>query len=192
MKRRNIALIGFRTTGKSVTGKILAKRLGRIFVDMDDVLVATLGQDIDGWVRSHGWESFRKAESELLKTLSLRENLVVATGGGVILKGDNRQILKESFDVVWLQAPPHTLYSRLLEDPKTRSQRPALTDLPMKEEIERLLHERSPLYSQAADLILDTDTCPPQEVASQIHEWSLGQGCGVGTDCIVPTLVGSS
>jgi len=171
MQKRNIALIGFRTTGKSLTGKVLAERLSRVFVDMDDMLVATLGQDIDAWVRSHGWESFREAESALIETLSSRENLVVATGGGGILEERQPKGLRKGFYVVWLQAAPETIYSRLIEDPKTPSNRPPLTDLPMKEEIERLLQERSPLYAETSDLILETDNCPAENLALRIQAW---------------------
>jgi shikimate kinase len=170
MKKRGIALIGFRTTGKSLTGSILAEQLAHVFVDMDDMLVASFGKDIDSWVGSHGWESFRKAESELLETLSKRENLVVATGGGVVLYERNRRTLRESFHVIWLRAAPETIYSRLISDPKTPANRPALTDLPLREEIERLLRDRSPLYAEAADLILETDKSSAEEVALQIRE----------------------
>lgn len=171
MKKRNIALIGFRTTGKSLTGKILATQLDSIFIDMDDLLVAAFGEGIDSWVRSHGWESFRKAESDLLGTLCCKEELVVATGGGIILDEKNREMLRQNFHVVWLQASPETIYSRLLRDPKTSSQRPPLTDLPIKEEIDRLLEDRYPLYAQTADLILESDNSPARELASRIKAW---------------------
>ena len=171
MNKRNIALIGFRTTGKSLTGKVLAARLERVFVDMDHELVASFGQDIDAWVRSHGWESFRKAESALLETLSSQQNLVVATGGGVILDERNRKALREKFCVIWLKAASQTVYSRLIKDPKTPSSRPPLTELPMKEEIERLLQDRSPLYAEASDLALDTDQGSVANLVLRIQEW---------------------
>lgn len=175
-KRLNIALVGFRATGKSTTGQVLAQKLNRTFVDMDEQLVASLGQQIREWVRSHGWESFREAESSLLETLAPREDLVVSTGGGVIIDPFNREILKSRFLVVWLQATAETVYSRLTRDPKSEAFRPALTHLPFKEEVEHLLSERSPWYRETADLILETDTLSPQECVEIIMEFFYKEG----------------
>lgn len=171
----NIALIGFRTTGKSLTGKILADQTGKTFVDMDEMLVHRLGQNIDAFVRSHGWDSFRKAESELLLDLSRHAGLVVATGGGIVLGKSNRDILRRSFFVVWLRASEETILSRLASDPKTVSQRPPLTQLPPAEEVARLLRERTPLYTEAAELSLETDSDPPEAISSIIHSRFAGR-----------------
>ena len=84
-EKTRIALIGFRASGKSLVGKLLAEELNLSFVDMDERLVASFGRGIDQWVQAHGWESFRQAESELLEELSREQGLVVATGGGVVL-----------------------------------------------------------------------------------------------------------
>ena len=75
MKKRNIALIGFRATGKSTVGKILAGDLGMIFIDTDSRLVSEAGLDIAAWVQRDGWEAFRNAEARLLDLLSSREGL---------------------------------------------------------------------------------------------------------------------
>jgi shikimate kinase len=152
MKERNIALIGFRATGKSAVGKPLAEKLGRVFIDMDLHLTACAGRDIACWVRMEGWASFRRAESELLAVLGSRENLVVATGGGVVLNPENRRVLKERFFTVWLKAGPETIYSRISADPLSPANRPALSDMSPQEEIRALLAERAPLYAEVADL----------------------------------------
>ncbi|NSW86072.1 MAG: shikimate kinase [Syntrophobacteraceae bacterium] len=157
LKDRNIALIGFRATGKSTVGKMLAHRLGLVFLDMDEHLVASFGRDIDCYVRSRGWEAFRDEESRLLAALASRRGMVVATGGGVVLDPANRRILKEHFFVVWLTASPDIIHARLVNDPGTASNRPALTALPLREEIEHLLRERSSLYRESADLVLSTE-----------------------------------
>ena len=170
-KNRSIALIGFRATGKSTVGQILAQELGRTFADMDERLVAVLGQDIQDWVRSHGWESFREAESDLLETLASVKEMVVSTGGGVIIRPSNREILRNRFLVVWLRASPETVHSRLTRDPKSEAFRPALTPLPLKEEIEHLLSERSPWYAETADLILETDVLSPRECVEIVLEF---------------------
>ena len=70
MRQRNIALIGFRATGKSTVGQILARKLGREFVDMDQRLTSEAGRDIATWVKQDGWDSFRRSESGLLGTIS--------------------------------------------------------------------------------------------------------------------------
>jgi len=157
MKERNIALIGFRATGKTAVGKILAQQLGRIFVDMDQYLTASAGREIACWVRLEGWESFRKAESELLETMNTRIGLVVATGGGVILAPENRRLLKDSFFSVWLEASAETIHSRIVSDPQSCSTRPPLSELPLQDEIRKLLSEREPFYRETADLGVNTE-----------------------------------
>jgi shikimate kinase len=169
-RKRNIALIGFRATGKSVIGRLLAQKHGRPFVDMDESLVNSFGEEILSWVQIHGWESFRKAESDLLNRLSLQTELIVATGGGVVISPDNRRTLRKGFFVIWLQASPETIHHRLTKDPKSESFRPPLTQLPLKEEIEQLLSQRRAWYQESADLILETDLLPPQALVERIEE----------------------
>ena len=169
MRKHSIALIGFRATGKSLIGRLLAEALGMELVDMDEELVARLGQDINTWVGKHGWESFREAESELLTALSRRKNLVLATGGGIVLRADNRKMLKDGFLVVWLKASPETIHSRLVLDPKTSSNRPPLTGLSLEEEIRRVSEERFPLYMETADLDLVTEERPLPDLVSVVQ-----------------------
>lgn len=171
MKKHGLALIGFRATGKSTVGRALARKLGWTFMDMDALLAESFGRDINAWVRLHGWESFREAEAKLLMTLSGRNEIVLSTGGGVILGDSNRETLKRNFDVVWLQASPQVIYSRLKDDPNTTGSRPALTNLPLREEIERTILERQPLYHDTADYVLDTDFSTPIELTDSIYAW---------------------
>jgi shikimate kinase len=168
MKVRNIALIGFRATGKSAVGRILAQKLGRIFIDMDQLLVTSAGREIDCWVRLEGWQSFRRAESELIEALAFRQRLVVATGGGVVMAPGNREALKRGFFTIWLKAEMETIRSRILADPASESNRPPLSELPMDEEIRSLLSEREPLYAEAADVGIDTEGKTPYEIAEEI------------------------
>lgn len=168
MKQRNIALIGFRATGKSTVGQILAQKLGWGFIDMDRRLVHYAGRDIAAWVKEHGWDSFRRAESGLLELIRLRESLVVATGGGVVLDPLNREALRKDFFTVWLKATHPTLCVRLNSDPESPLTRPALSCLPPDEEIEKMLSERDPLYSQVANITIDTEGKPPARIAEEI------------------------
>ncbi len=172
MRERNIALIGFRATGKSTVGKFLAEKLGRIFIDMDQHLIASAGREIACWVKLEGWDSFRHAESELLHTLVSREGLVVATGGGIVLDPENRRILDEHFFTVWLKASVETIYRRTNADPGSCDTRPPLSELPLREEIEKVLSERWPLYTGAADLEIDTELSTAEEIADRIVKFA--------------------
>jgi shikimate kinase len=163
-----IALIGFRATGKSLVGQLLARQLGWSFVDMDDQLVNALGMSIDAWVKLNGWESFRHQESLVLASLAQQNHLVVATGGGVILDGGNRALLQKEFHVVWLQADQQTILARILGDARTAAYRPPLTGLPLESEIETVLNERLPLYRETAHHCVEVDRLAPEEVMSSI------------------------
>ena len=167
-EKTGIALVGFRASGKSVVGKLLAKELNLSFVDMDERLVASFGQDIGQWVQAHGWASFREAESELLQQLSQEQGLIVATGGGVVLSAANRELLMHHFLVIWLKASPETTCLRMLDDPNTDTNRPALSSLPLREEIQQVLTERSAFYQETAYIILETDTALPEKLVSEI------------------------
>lgn len=168
-EKSNIALIGFRASGKSLVGRLLARELNLSFVDMDERLVATFGKSIDQWVRSEGWGPFRNAESELLEQLAQQQGLVVATGGGVIVNTRNRHLLKEHFLVIWLKASPETTYERMLSDPNTRASRPAFTALPLQDEIQHIMKERTPLYRETAHLILETEDVLPAQLVATIQ-----------------------
>ncbi len=180
-KETNIALIGFRASGKSLVGKLLAEELHLSFVDMDAQLGSILGMTIDQWVHANGWDSFRHAESELLERLVREEGLVVATGGGVVLTAPNREILKKRFLVVWLKATPETTYVRMLGDPDSGTNRPAFTTLPLREEIRQILAERSALYQETADIILETDDSLPEQLVSVIKR-HLAEGKKAGDE----------
>jgi len=167
--KRSIALVGFRGTGKSHVGRLLAQSLHRPFLDMDIELIRIRGEDITRWVEREGWASFRTAESQLLHELAAKPEMVVATGGGIVLDPSNRLVLRKSFHVIWLQASPETIGRRLSADADTTSTlRPALTALPPDEEIRQLLAERDPFYGDVADCVLATDRLSPDDVAARL------------------------
>ncbi len=179
MKKSKIALVGFRATGKSLIGEKLARSLGWTFVDMDDKLVESFGETIQSWVSRHGWDAFREQEEALLARLCEDEELVVATGGGVVLRPTNRKMLTERFHVIWLRARKSTILTRLSQDPKTAEYRPPLTGLSQEEEIGTLLEERAPLYEAVADLALDTDDGTPDELVASLSDRA-GESCRRG------------
>ncbi|MCU0572432.1 MAG: shikimate kinase [Syntrophobacteraceae bacterium] len=170
MKSR-IALIGFRATGKSLTGRELARRLEWSFVDMDDELVSSLGMSIDQWVRLHGWEAFRREESRILRDLAGRERIVVATGGGVVLAPINRAVLQDGFQVIWLKAGKETILSRIRNDARSADYRPPLTGLTLEKEIETVLEARLLLYEEAADHSIEVDQLAPRDIVARLMQW---------------------
>ncbi|MCP4747554.1 MAG: shikimate kinase [Desulfobacteraceae bacterium] len=153
----NIYLIGYRCTGKTTLGKILARQIGWSFTDMDDQIVAQAGQSISDMVERHGWPYFRKKEHELLQTIRLWENYVIGTGGGVILDDRNIGVMRGSGKVIWLRSRPETIERYIMQDQRTAGFRPSLTGKGVREEIRQTLAMREPLYQKAMNAVIDTD-----------------------------------
>ncbi|MDX9972665.1 MAG: shikimate kinase [FCB group bacterium] len=161
----NIVLIGYRGTGKSSVARLLADQTGRTAVDMDDEIVQALGMPIPDFVEKEGWDRFRDVESEVCWDLSAQDNLVIATGGGVVTRPENIAALKAKGRLFWLRARPKTIVGRIRDD----SNRPSLTGTKsFLEEIEHVLEARTPLYRAAAEFDIDTDDRPLQNVADDI------------------------
>ena len=161
----NIVLIGYRGTGKSTVGKILAKRLGRIVVSTDAEVVRQAGCPIPDIVKEHGWEHFRDLESAVCEQVGAQDHLIIDTGGGAMLRSQNLQALKRQGTVVWLTASVSTIAHRI----GSGTQRPSLTGTQsFVEEIEAVLAERRPLYQAAADHVIETDRRSSKGVAEAI------------------------
>ncbi|GAB6904673.1 Shikimate kinase [Desulfosarcina cetonica] len=167
----NLFLIGYRCTGKTSVGKLLARRLNRPFVDLDERVVATAGISIAAMVAASGWLFFRAREREALETVATGSNQVVSPGGGVILDPRNVATMKRHGVVVWLTATRETIAARLMADPATAANRPSLTDRGLMEEIDAVLAERVPLYQNAADLTITTDHRPIDAVVQRIIDY---------------------
>jgi shikimate kinase len=161
----NIVLIGLRGSGKTTVGKILAQKLGRDFVEMDGLIARKAGQTIPEFVEKHGWEKFRELEAEITGQVAGRDNLINASGGGVVTGKQNITKLKESGVLVWLQANIDTLLRRIGED---KERPPLLGGISRREEMEIIFKERKPLYQLAADLTVNTENKTPEEVADQV------------------------
>lgn len=150
----NIVLVGYRGTGKSTVGKVLAARLGRPVVSTDAEIVRRAGQSVPEIVAQHGWEHFRDLESTVCQDFSGRDGLIIDTGGGAILRPQNVECLKKTGTIFWLTASVSSIASRIGSD----TQRPSLTGTKsFIEEIEEVLAVRSPKYQEAADHIIPTD-----------------------------------
>ena len=156
MTAKKIILTGYRATGKTSVGKILAQQLSLDFLDTDHIIVEQEGRAINEIVTQKGWEYFRAKEEKLLETLIERQSLVVATGGGAIMHQEVWPRLMASGLVVWLTADQQTICKRLAGDDNTGDQRPSLTGDTIYAEVKKVLKEREPLYRQGCHLAIDT------------------------------------
>lgn len=163
-----ISLIGYRGSGKSSAAPLLAERLGWEWVDADTQIEMLTGKTIRDIFEFQGEISFRDIESVVISNLAFRESVVIATGGGAVLRPDNRQRLKEAGPVVWLQASLQTLWKRIQGDPRSASSRPSLTGRDPMTEIEMLLAEREPLYAETATVVVNTDGLSVERIVDEI------------------------
>ncbi len=162
---RNLVLAGFMGTGKTTVGRLLAARLGRPFVDTDDLVEESAGMSISEIFALHGEAAFRAQEQWACREVAAGRGLVVAVGGGALLDPANRAALESSGVLVLLKCERHTLAARLGESAR-RGERPMLTG-DLESTIARLLEQREPVYS-AVGVRVDTTRATPDEVAEQV------------------------
>lgn len=167
----NLYLIGYRGSGKTTVAAELSSLLSLPWMDADQKLVETAGKTIAQIFAEIGEPGFRDLESQTLKSLASKGEQIVALGGGVILRPENREILKQTGKTVWLTAPPEVLAERIQQDAATKANRPSLTSQGVLGEIQTVLQQRLPLYKEAADWSIAVDQYSPPEVARQIAEW---------------------
>lgn len=170
----NIILTGFRGTGKTSVGRILAAQLQWSFLDTDALLCQRLGAPIADIVARHGWAFFRQAESQLLRELATMQKTVLATGGGAIEHRQEWRELRKCGLVVWLEADLATIRLRLRDDPNSLQQRPSITGHSVQDEIAELLERRRPLYAAGSDLRLATADKSPELLAQEIQQAMIG------------------
>lgn len=151
-EKRNLYLVGMPGAGKSTIGKALARQLDLPFVDADHEMLNHTGVDIAMIFEVEGESGFRLREAQLISELCRRENILLATGGGAVLREDNRAVLKQTGTVIYLHASLDSLWHRTKHD----SRRPLLqTDNP-REILRTLLNVRDPLYRLTADVVIET------------------------------------
>lgn len=161
-------LVGYRGTGKTTVARLLAERLGWEWADADAVLEARRGRSIRQIFAEEGEAAFRDKEAVVLQELCGRRACVVATGGGVVLRAENRARLRAAGLVVWLTTDAPTIWARLRQDATTAERRPPLTVGGLGE-VEELLRARLSLYEEVADLAVATVGRSPAEVAEAIR-----------------------
>lgn len=161
----NLVLIGYRGTGKSAVGRIVAGRLGLDYRSMDAAIVEKAGMPIPQIVATVGWPAFRDLESEQARALGAEDHLVIDTGGGVIERPENIAALKINALIIWLKASVEVIVARIQMD----TQRPALTrGKSFTEEIAEVLDRRKAKYAAAAQFEIDTDRLSVPQVAGRI------------------------
>ncbi len=169
-----ILLAGYRGTGKSTLGRLLADRLSWTFVDADDLIEERAGRTIAEIFQADGEETFRDLEEEVVCDLCQAEKTIVALGGGAILRESSRNRIKAAGPVVYLTAEPEELALRIAYDASSESRRPSLTDnKDLLAEVKEVLTFRQPLYEECATITVSTQDWSPEdladEVLSQLH-----------------------
>jgi len=162
MPGRNVILVGFMGAGKSVCGRMLARRLGRCFVEIDDMIVASEGCSIPEIFRRHGETRFRQLEVEAVEALALKSDDVVATGGGLPCRDGMMEALRALGLVIWLRGDLQDLLARA----RRQGARPML-DGRSEDEIVALFRGREPYYRQA-HLTVDTSGRTVDQVVAEL------------------------
>jgi len=161
--RRNIIITGFMGTGKSVVAKELARKLKMEFIDTDRIVEERQGLTISDIFARYGENYFREQENKLVKELSEKENMVIATGGGTLLSSDNTRILNQKGKIICLYADSQIIYNRV----KRKNDRPLLNGENILDKISHLLKERKKIYDNIKWKI-DTTNFTTQEVVDKI------------------------
>jgi shikimate kinase len=161
---RAIVLIGFMGSGKSSAGRILAGKMGWPRFDTDEMVSARFGRPIPEIFAEFGAEEFRNVETETLEQLSSATRAVIVTGGGIVLRAGNVELLRRVGTLVHLEADEETLFRRV----SRRATRPLLQTENPRATLVELLRVRLPLYRQAADFSVDTSRLTHEEVAEEV------------------------
>lgn len=158
-------IIGPRGAGKTTIGKRLAETASYPFIDTDALILQRAGMTIAEFVKLNGWEQFRQLETEVLTSLSQLPS-VISTGGGIILAPENRQFMRDTGTVIYLNASVDVLADRLSAAPEAE-QRPSLTGKSILDEISEVMATREPLYLSTAHHIIDAQM-PVETIVRQL------------------------
>lgn len=162
--KSNIVLIGFMGCGKSTIGKILANKLDYYFYDTDILVEKEIGMPISKYFAEHGETEFRLLEERIISQVSMRSKAVIASGGGIVKNHNNILSLRNNGIIFYLKGSPNFIFDRLRYD----TTRPLLNTNNKLETIKNLLKERSPLYENASDFIIDIDNQSSDDIVVSI------------------------
>jgi shikimate kinase len=160
----SIVLIGMMGAGKSSVGRCLQRQTGLNGFDTDEMTASKLGLSIPEIFSKFGEERFREIETQALRELDPAKAVIVVTGGGIVLRDENVDLLKRLGTVVWLEAREETLFERA----SRRGNRPLLKTENPRKALSEILRARSPLYARVADIRVDTSALNHDEVAAAI------------------------
>jgi len=160
----NIAIIGFMGSGKTTIGRLLAHRLGHVFIDLDRVMELSEGRTINEIFEQKGEGYFRDIESEIIRKIVKNKNCIFACGGGVVVKRENMINMARSCHVIYLRISPSEARDRLAGS----KERPLLPEKKRQDAIERIFKKRSGLYCRYADITVDNEGIQPGETVEAI------------------------
>jgi len=150
--------------GKSSVGRCLRRRMGLALLDIDEVVASNFGMSIPEIFAEHGEEKFREAETEALRHMRTEGQTIIITGGGIVLRKENVEILKNQVAIVWLDADEETLFARA----SRKQNRPLLQTKDPRRTFSQILGARRPLYATIANIRVDTSVLTDEEVAVAI------------------------
>lgn len=162
----NIFFVGLMGAGKTTIGRSIAKHLNKDFYDSDHEIEKRTGVNIPLIFELEGEAGFRRREAHVIEELTAMHDIVLATGGGVVLSKENREYLKANGTVIYLRANVHDLWQRTRND----KNRPLLQGGDAKEKLERLFAERDPLYREVASMVIDTGGQPVHQLVNHIEQ----------------------
>jgi shikimate kinase len=165
----NFVLVGFMGCGKSTVGRRVSGLTGHRFVDTDEMIVEAEGCPIGDLFATRGEEAFREIEERIIADLVGLAGVVVGTGGGAVLRQPNREALRRTGIVIWLDADPDILFERASRG----GRRPLLQTEDPRGSFDRLLAERRPIYEETADLRIDSTGVGHEDVARSIVEQAM-------------------
>jgi shikimate kinase len=164
MISRSIVLIGMMGAGKSSVGRCLQRRTGLARFDTDEMVSSKFGLSISEIFSTYGERRFREVEAQALVELAAGEATIIVTGGGIVLRQENVDLLKQLGTIVWLDANEETLFERA----SRRSNRPLLQTEDPRTTFSEMLRARAPHYAKVADIRVDTSALTRDEVADVI------------------------
>lgn len=180
----NIVLVGMMGAGKTTVGKLLAKQLGKTFVDSDEEIQKRTGVKISHIFDVEGEEGFRQRESSVIQDLVKLDNIVLATGGGAVLKQDNREALKKNGVIIYLKSGVHDLWQRTRHD----HNRPLLQTANPRAKLQELFEQRDPVYAAVADHIVHTGRQSVQVLIARLIKRISAQDQSMQTKQTMQTL----
>ena len=162
----NLFLVGLMGAGKTTVGKLLAKHLGKLFIDSDHEIERRTGVKVHLIFELEGEAGFRARETAVIDELTQQENIVLATGGGAILYAENREALHNRGTVIYLRANVEDLWRRTRHD----KNRPLLQTENPRARLQQLLSQRDPLYRETAHVVIDTGEQNVQKLVRQLEK----------------------